>query len=312
MKNSKRIVKCLAGLVGMLMVPGTFSSAFSRISIDDQRKLTSHAASLYERVSSHVENSSKLLQVLGMTFTRGIETERLIIDGIKEGDIESLTKKICDEDVTKYYIGDEDGIEEGFKFSNEFEAKYHVSTCQRFHNICYALRGCNSNPLDRILGERDFAIRLKDTGEAIGILGYNITRKGLNIKLDINYFIGKDFQGKGYTKEAATALTKLIFNNLNEGTFVASLHQDNAASERLAKSLMNSIKEDKSATYEREIEFFGNMVDFTLRKSKSLINRAEDNKSAKCNRESEHSYPMVEFAQRETKSTDINPNFRSH
>lgn len=258
--------KFLSSVVGLLVVPSTIGTA--NASFNTNRELIKgQVATFSKRIADHVENAKNLLDILFSTFLYGLETKRLIIDGIREQDVDSLTDKIYDDDVTRYYLDDEEGkIIENAKFSSRDEAKRFITYCQNCWNSSKCLESYESNEFDEITGFRDFVIRLKATGEAIGLFGYNIERNGLEFFLEINYFVGKNFQGKGYAKEAAMALTKLIFDNIDNGVFKADIHMDNEPSKRLANTIMSYITSDNSANYEKAESYTSNSVIFKLRK----------------------------------------------
>ena len=121
---------------------------------------------------------------------------------------------------------------------------------------------------DSLCGDKDFVIRLKGSNEAIGILGYDVHSKNGNIELGINYFIGKKYQGKGYAKEATVELTKKILDNVNQYTFMTTIHKDHKASQKVINLIFDNIlNHDKSHKYSKDSSGINNLIKYTLKKS---------------------------------------------
>ena len=130
-----------------------------------------------------------------------METERLIIDQIKETDKEdyfiniSHDKKVLDTFICRYA----DSLEE-FDFS--------------------------SYP-----GRQDlFAIRLKETGRLIGIILYFDEKED---SCEIGYGIGSAFWNKGYATEAVRRFQEYLFREKGMQTVYASFFTGNDASRRV-------------------------------------------------------------------------------
>ena len=130
-----------------------------------------------------------------------METERLIIDQIKETDKEdyfiniSHDKKVLDTFICRYA----DSLEE-FDFS--------------------------SYP-----GKQDlFAIRLKETGRLIGIILYFDEKED---SCEIGYGIGSAFWNQGYATEAVRRFQEYLFREKGMRTVYASFFTGNDASRRV-------------------------------------------------------------------------------
>ena len=117
-----------------------------------------------------------------------IETERLILREMNEGDYDALYAVLADSDIMQHYP---------YTFD---EAR---------------VRGWISRNIERyrIFGFGLWAVCLKETGEMIGDCGLTMQMIGNSIKPEIGYHIRKDCQRRGYAKEAASAVRDWTFNN---------------------------------------------------------------------------------------------------
>ncbi|MCR5672658.1 MAG: GNAT family N-acetyltransferase [Lachnospiraceae bacterium] len=80
-----------------------------------------------------------------------------------------------------------------------------------------------------------WAVTLKDQGTLIGRAGISL-REGYDIP-EIGYVIGKDYQGRGYAKEALEAILKYAADELEMNRFIAFTKEKNVPSVKLLKSL---------------------------------------------------------------------------
>lgn len=130
-----------------------------------------------------------------------METERLIIDAIKESDKEdyfnniSHNKKVLETFICKYA----EKLEE-FDFS-----KY-------------------------VDNDTLFAIRLKSNGRLIGIINYFSEEDNT---CEIGYGIGSDYWNNGYATEAVKAFIDFCFNELSFKKIYASFFTGNDSSKRV-------------------------------------------------------------------------------
>lgn len=117
-----------------------------------------------------------------------LETERLILREMNEGDYDALYAVLADSDIMQHYP---------YTFD---EAR---------------VRGWISRNIERyrIFGFGLWAVCLKETGEMIGDCGLTMQMIGNTIKPEIGYHIRKDCQRKGYAKEAASAVRDWTFKN---------------------------------------------------------------------------------------------------
>ena len=81
-------------------------------------------------------------------------------------------------------------------------------------------------------------IKLKESNKIIGMLDYYIDQSNY---FGLGYFIGKEFQKKGYATEACIPLTNLIFENLDQKTMSLTFKEKNLASKKLAIKIVNYI-----------------------------------------------------------------------
>lgn len=264
--------KFLSTIITTLMLPSFFTTATlsGDLYSSSEESRSSSPTSILELSESRLsENCSSLTKVLEGVYEKGYETERLIIEKIKESDEEALAKQIYDEDVTRYFFQTEDHqrMIENFKFDSLERAKAFTTYRRVTSNLKFKAR-TTKDPKEILLGDHAFAVRLKDSKEPIGVLGYNISTENSKFLLNIDYFIGKNYQQKGYAKEAAVALTNHIFQNISEGIFLADIHILNKASRKVAKHTIDAIiKEDEKSEYQKSKSYINNMVKYRLDKS---------------------------------------------
>ena len=91
-----------------------------------------------------------------------------------------------------------------------------------------------------------WAIELKETGQFIGDCGITIQNIDGELLPEIGYHIYKDYQRKGFGKEAGLKVRDWVFNNTKYDEVYSYMTSSNVASYSLAKSLgMEKIKEYK-------------------------------------------------------------------
>ena len=156
-----------------------------------------------------------------------METERLIIDQIKETDKED------------YFIN----ISHDKKVLDTFICRY-ADSLEKFDFSSYP-------------GRQDlFAIRLKETGRLIGIILYFDEKED---SCEIGYGIGSAFWNKGYATEAVRRFQEYLFREKGMQTVYASFFTGNDASRR--------VMEKCGMTYdhfsEKELTYLGVERDLT-------------------------------------------------
>lgn len=117
-----------------------------------------------------------------------IETERLILREMSDGDFDALYKILTDSDIMQHYP---------YTFDEARVKNWIQRNKERY----------------KIFGFGLWAVCLKETGEMIGDCGLTMQLINGQIKPEIGYHIRADRQRKGYAKEAAIAVRDWVFNN---------------------------------------------------------------------------------------------------
>lgn len=144
-----------------------------------------------------------------------IETERLILRKMDNGDYSALCKILQDEDVMYAYE---------HAFSDDEVDEWLKKQLVRYETDGIGL----------------WAVVLKENGEVIGQCG--LTKQlwwGENI-VEVGYLFRKDFWHKGYATEAAVACKDYAFNRLGEKRVFSIIRDLNLPSRRVA--LRNGMK----------------------------------------------------------------------
>ena len=83
-----------------------------------------------------------------------------------------------------------------------------------------------------------FMIVLKDTGRIIGAMGIEGFEKKTDYQIaKIGYWIGKEYWGKGYAKEAVSLVIDFAFKKLKLRKICAQVNEPNIASQKLLEKL---------------------------------------------------------------------------
>ena len=117
-----------------------------------------------------------------------IETERLFLREMKEGDFDALYEVLADSDIMQHYP---------YIFDENRVRNWIQRNIERY----------------RIFGFGLWAVCLKETGEMIGDCGLTLQLIDGRIKPEIGYHIRANKQRNGYAKEAAIAVRDWTFNN---------------------------------------------------------------------------------------------------
>lgn len=144
-----------------------------------------------------------------------IETERLILRKMDNGDYSALCKILQDEDVMYAYE---------HAFSDDEVDEWLKKQLARYETDGIGL----------------WAVVLKENGEVIGQCG--LTKQlwwGENV-VEVGYLFRKDFWHKGYATEAAVACKDYAFNRLGEKRVYSIIRDLNLPSRRVA--LQNGMK----------------------------------------------------------------------
>lgn len=131
-----------------------------------------------------------------------LKTKRLIIQPMENEEIQELIKKTEDSDLRQAYRE--------------------------------MLEGCEADPKNKIW-YAPWKICLKKEGTYIGDLGFKGTVK--NNSVEIGYGILREYEGQGYTTEAAKAVIEWAFANPDVYFVEAETAPDNVASKRILEKL---------------------------------------------------------------------------
>ena len=156
-----------------------------------------------------------------------METERLIIDAVRETDKEDYFTNISHDK----------------KVLETFICRY-AETLEEFNFSSYPGR------------EDLFAVRLKETGRLIGIVTYFDEKDGV---CEIGYGIGSEYWGRGYATEAVARFLEYLFREKGMQTVCASYFTGNDASRRV----MEKCGMRFSRVSEKELTYLGIERDLT-------------------------------------------------
>lgn len=140
-----------------------------------------------------------------------IETERLILRELTDGDYESLYAVLADSDIMRHYP---------YTFDEKRVRGWIEKNVERY----------------RVFGFGLWAVTLK-TGEMIGDCGITMQQINGRIKPEIGYHIRKDCQRKGYAHEAASACRDWAFQNTPFNVLHSYMLYDNVGSYSTAASI---------------------------------------------------------------------------
>lgn len=138
-----------------------------------------------------------------------IETERLLLREMNEGDYLDLCKILQDKDVMYAYDG---------PFSDEEVQQWLDNQKERYRRNEFGL----------------LALVLKDTNEMIGQCGLTLQEYKNEQVLEIGYLLKKEFWGNGYATEAAKACKEYAFQTLKVNEVFSIIRDTNIASQQVA------------------------------------------------------------------------------
>ena len=138
-----------------------------------------------------------------------LETKRLYLREINQGDFNSLCKILQDEDTMYAYEG---------AFSDDEVQEWLDKQISRYQKWNFGL----------------WAVILKETGEMIGQCGLTMQPwKGTEV-LEIGYLFNRSFWHRGYATEAAEACKKYAFETLDADEVCSIIRDTNIASQNVA------------------------------------------------------------------------------
>ncbi|GHV06067.1 putative N-acetyltransferase YnaD [Clostridia bacterium] len=141
-----------------------------------------------------------------------LETERLILQPLRETDFESVHAYMSDEQIKKYMY-------------------YEPNTPEDTNKLI-----SDSVTNDNIF---EFGLTRKDSGTLIGNIGLYIGGKEAvgNGEVEIGWLISGENQGNGYATEAAKAVMKFAFEQLRLRRIIAHCDSENVASWHIMEKL---------------------------------------------------------------------------
>lgn len=152
-----------------------------------------------------------------------IETERLLLRGPAEGDVEAWAALLTDPDFRRYIP-----VRRSDDSAEERARRGLAKLSERW----------TTEPL-RAMG---WVISLRDGGQMIGQGGVDEGAEPGDGEID--YFLGKPFWGNGYGGEAARAMARFAMDHVDLQRLVAYIVPGNAASIRIAEGLGMSYEGD--------------------------------------------------------------------
>lgn len=141
-----------------------------------------------------------------------IETERLILRNMREDDFRALYAVLADSDIMRHYL---------YSFDETRVRNWISRNIERYGVFGFGL----------------WAVVLKGGGEMIGDCGLTMQNINGMIKPEIGYHIRRDFQRKGYAKEAATAVRNWTFENTPFQAVYSYMKSENVGSYSTARSI---------------------------------------------------------------------------
>lgn len=183
---------------------------------------------IFEKYSEELSFSNSLKDLA----LKGFETERLEISQIKKEDYDTLAEYLMEPEVTKYLV-----VGKTLKFYNIKQAKNYIEYLDRVHAAT-------------------FILRLKDNKKPIGMLGFSFFNTADDRVINIGYWIGKDYQHKGYAKEAIPMIVNEAFNNIGNFKIYIDFRTKNIASKKLADDIINYIEKNNSESSKLAVEKF--------------------------------------------------------
>ena len=140
-----------------------------------------------------------------------IETERLYLREMTDGDFEALRRVLGDGDIMRHYP---------YAFDDERIRNWIARNRERYQIFGFGL----------------WAVCRKDTGEMIGDCGLTMQIIDGQIRPEIGYHIRADHQRQGFAREAARAVRDWTFEHTPFGAVYSYMKAENIPSIRTALS----------------------------------------------------------------------------
>lgn len=156
-----------------------------------------------------------------------IETRRLVLREITEGDTELVISLRSIPDVYKYFLS-----------AHKITADEHI----KWYRNQYLY---DENRLD-------YVARIKGENDAIGIFGIKKSERNI---IEISYILNKLYRGKGYAYEAVFALLEFAKKEWECKTAIAKIHKDNKNSIHFAEGsgFNPALQEGNFITYSKQL-----------------------------------------------------------
>ncbi|MGN0738655.1 MAG: GNAT family N-acetyltransferase [Treponema sp.] len=144
-----------------------------------------------------------------------LETERLFLRELEQGDLSALKRILQDEETMYAYNG---------AFSDEEVQQWLDRQFERYEKYGFGL----------------WAVVLKENGRMIGQCGLTMQPWNGDEVLEVGYLFERNFWHKGYATEAAIACKEYAFNKLGASEVCSIIRDTNQASQNVA--LRNGMK----------------------------------------------------------------------
>ncbi|MGN0729974.1 GNAT family N-acetyltransferase [Treponema sp.] len=144
-----------------------------------------------------------------------LETERLFLRELEQGDLSALKRILQDEETMYAYNG---------AFSDEEVQQWLDRQFERYEKYGFGL----------------WAVVLKENGRMIGQCGLTMQTWNGDEVLEVGYLFERNFWHKGYATEAAIACKEYAFNKLGASEVCSIIRDTNQASQNVA--LRNGMK----------------------------------------------------------------------
>ena len=140
-----------------------------------------------------------------------LETPRLLLRELTAADFGALYDVLADSDIMRHYP---------YTFDERRVRGWISKNIERYRDFGFGL----------------WAVVLKETGGMIGDCGITMQFINGRIKPDIGYHLHRDWQKRGYAREAARACRDWAFEHTPFNTLYSSMKADNAPSIGVARA----------------------------------------------------------------------------
>lgn len=156
-----------------------------------------------------------------------LETERLILTDMTEEDAQNVVRWRSDPEVYRYFLN-----------PHEITVEEHLGW----------FRNSYAKNADRI----DWVVRVKSTGEPVGVFGIKILEKQTECAkqktVELSYLLDQAAQHRGFAAEALCGMMDFAKREWGCEVAVAEIHKENDSSVRLVKRL-DFVREEDSGDF---------------------------------------------------------------